>query len=318
MQSYEGVRVLVTGASGFLGSHTARALVSRGAEVHTLVRSGSADDANNPKVNTHVGDVTDYQSLLTCFRKAAPRIVFHLAGDTSARRSQGGWDALMRSFDVNLVGTINVIRAADECRPTVKSIVRAGGLEEYGLAGVPYVETAREQPVSPYSASQVAATHFCQAIQLQMEFQIVTVRPALVYGPGQRTAFFIPALIQSCLAGNDFDMTAGTQARDLIYIDDVIEGILLAGAAEDARGAIINLSTGVEHSMATVSEMIGEMTGATTRIRRGGPSVQINDLQHLYASNDVAKKLLGWEPRISLEEGLARTIDAARSAGASR
>ena len=314
MISYEGVRVLVTGASGFLGSHASRHLVQRGADVHALVRSSGAVDAlDGLPLTTHVGDVTDYQSVLDCFKKSSPRIVFHLAGDTSARRSQGGWDAVMRSFDVNLVGTINVIRAADELRPHVETVLRLGGLEEYGLAEVPYQETAREQPVSPYSASQVAATHFCQAIQLELEFQIVTMRPALVYGPGQRAGFFIPALIRSCLAGIDFDMTAGTQARDLLYIDDAIEGILLAGAREDLRGAIINLSTGVEHSMARVSEMIGELTGAKAQIRRGGPSVQINDLEHLYASNALAKRLLGWSPRISLEEGLSRTIAALRS-----
>jgi len=251
-------------------------------------------------------------------KKASPRVVFHLAGDVTARRSQGAWDVLMKSYDVNLVGTVHVIRAAEEYGASVASVVRVGGLEEYGRAAVPYVETAREEPVSGYSAAQVAATHFCQALQPRMQFQIVTLRPALIYGPGQRLSFFIPSLIASCLARNDFDMTEGSQGRDLIYIDDVVEGILIAGATDKLRGAIINLASGEEHTMNAVADTIPRLTKATIQIRRGARPTQANDLEHLYGSNELAKKLLGWTPRTSLEEGLSRTIEYLRSAAASR
>jgi nucleoside-diphosphate-sugar epimerase len=311
VSQYQGARVLVTGASGFLGSHAVRALVAQGARVHALVRpNASLERLNDVLVDLTIchGDVTDLPTIVDCFRKADPEIVFHLAGDVSTRRSQGGWDDVMRSIDVNLIGTINVIRAGAEQGNALKSLVRLGGLEEYGSAPVPYVESFREQPVSAYSAAQVAATHFSQAVQSKLEFQVVTVRPALVYGPGQSLTFFIPSLIESCLAGRTFDMTDGMQARDLIYVDDVIAGILLAGARGNLQGAIINLSTGQEHSMASIADKIRSLASSSIEIRKGARPTQPGDLQHLFGSPRLALELLGWAAQTTLDEGLSKTI----------
>src|SRR5439155_23050557 len=106
-----------------------------------------------------------------------------------------------------------------------------GGLEEYGTAPTPYDEFQREAPISPYSASQVATAHYVGVLQHHTMARIVTLRPALVYGPDQSTDFFIPSLIVSCLRGATFDMTDGTQGRDLLYIDDLVDAIVLAATA---------------------------------------------------------------------------------------
>ena len=146
------------------------------------------------------------------------------------RRFDGAWEAVERSLEVNLVGTINVLHAALESGAPVAAFVRAGGLEEYGLAATPFEESQREQPVSPYSASQVAATHYCEVLQRHTSVAIVTLRPALVYGPDQSTDFFIPGLIVSCLRGIDFEMTEGEQTRDLLFVDDLVDAFLLAAS----------------------------------------------------------------------------------------
>jgi nucleoside-diphosphate-sugar epimerase len=305
------MNVLVTGAGGFLGSHAVQALLAAGANVHGFVRTSSSLDrlaACNDRVEIHRGDVEDYASVLRCFCAASPEVVFHLAGDITARRSEGGWAAIERSIGINLVGTLNVIRAAEDSAAPVRAMVRAGGLEEYGTCATPFTERDREQPVSAYSASQVSATHFCQALQRQVEFAMVTVRPALVYGPGQALDFFIPQLIESCLAGVDFDMTEGTQKRDLVYIDDVVAGLLLAASHPGLRGAIINLGTGEEHALSVVADQIVRLTGASIQVRRGARRIGPSDMEHLVASTEYAAATLGWRSQTSLADGLQLTV----------
>lgn len=312
MSDYSGVRVLVTGASGFLGSHVAERLVSEGAQVHAFIRDSSSTarlDHVAGSIVIHRGDVVDHASLLRCFRAASPEIVFHLAGDSTGRRSSGGWDAVDRSIAVNLAGTVNVLRAAAESGAGVRSVVRVGGLEEYGRCAIPFVEGDRELPVSSYSAAQVSATHFCQALQPDLTFQVVTARPALVYGPRQAHRFFIPQLIESCLAGTDFDMTDGTQGRDLVYVSDVVNGLLIAAATPDLRGSVINLATGEEHALFTVADHIVRMTRASIVVRKGARPTGHSDLQHLVGSTEHAARTLGWRSRIGLTDGLALTIE---------
>jgi nucleoside-diphosphate-sugar epimerase len=311
MNTYKGSRILVTGASGFLGSHAVRALISNGAEVHGLVR-GSATlerlESLEGDLRIHRGDLLDYPSLAACIEAADPVIIMHLAGDVAARRSLGEWEDLRRSVDVNLVGTLNLVRAAAESNANIESMVRVGGLEEYGRAPVPFVEGAREEPVSAYSAAQVAATHFCQTLQPQLRFQLATVRPALVYGPLQGKSFFIPQLIEACIEGKDFDMTDGTQSRDLVYVDDVIDGILLAATARNLRGAVVNLASGKELTVASIADMIVRLTGAAISIHRGGRETSPAEIDHLVGSTALARSLLGWEAKTPLEEGLEHTI----------
>ena len=310
MGDYSGVRVLVTGASGFLGSHASDSLVSRGADVHVFIRNTSSTallaDVKD-RIAFHYGDLTDYGSLLGCFQSSKPEIVFHLAGDASARRSEGGWNAVRASIETNLLGTINVLRAASESEG-VESVVRVGGLEEYGHSPTPFRELNREQPVSAYSAAQVAAAHFCQALQPDLAFQVVTIRPALVYGPRQGQRFFIPQLIESCLSGTDFDMTDGTQSRDIVYVDDVVDGLMLAGMKDDQRGAVINLSSGREHAISEIAEQVVRLTGSSIQLRRGSRPTHHSDLRHLVGSTDHAERTIGWRARTSMREGLERTV----------
>ena len=226
LETLTGKRVLVTGATGFLGSHLSARLVRERAEVHALVRPGS-DRSRLALIAGEIrfweGDVADPASLVRALAGGAPNAVFHLAADTGVRRLGEGWDGLERSIRVNLQGTMAVIRAALEAAHPVARIIRVGGLEEYGDGPTPYLETQREQPISPYSASQVAGTHYAEMVQRGTDVPIVTLRPALIYGPGQSSDFLIPSLILSCLRNEDFDLTSGTQHRDLLHVDDFVD-----------------------------------------------------------------------------------------------
>jgi nucleoside-diphosphate-sugar epimerase len=305
-------RVLVTGASGFIGSHLVTRLLAEGAVVHVLLRPGASADrlgAVRHALRVHEGDVTYPPSVRTAVAKSKPHVVFHLAADTGVRRLSEGWAGVERSVEVNLRGTLTVLRAALESPTPVKRFVRAGGLEEYGSGPTPYVETQRERPISAYSASQVAATHYCEMLQRGSDTGIVTLRPALVYGPGQSADFLIPSLIASCLRGEDFDMTAGTQHRDLLYVDDLIDAFVLAATRDGLRSEVINVGHGVEHAIGDVADAIVRLTGSRSRIRFGAKPERGADLAHLVTTTTRAAEVLGWRARVPLEEGLRRTIE---------
>ena len=302
----------MTGASGFIGSHLARRLVALGADVHAVVRPGGRtqrlDDVRR-SITEHPGDVCDYESIARSYREARPAVVFHLAADTTVRRFDDGWRAVERSLAVNLHGTLNVLRGALESDAPVAAFVRVGGLEEYGAGETPYDESQREQPISPYSASQVSATHYCQVLQPRTPTAIVTLRPALVYGPDQSSDFFIPSLIASCLRGVAYEMTEGTQGRDLLYVDDLVDAFILAATRPGLRGEVINLGHGEEHRIVDVAREIARLAGSESLLHIGVKPSRAGDLEHLAARSERAHALLGWSPRIGLREGLERTVD---------
>lgn len=305
-------RILVTGGAGFIGSHLARRLAAGGHEVHVLHRPGgdlARLGGDLAALRRWACDLADASGLAAVITGSRPDAVFHLAGDTRLRHLDAELSGVLPSLDRNVRGTLDVVLAANAAR--VPLLIRVGGLEEYGRGPVPYVETQREEPVSPYSASQVAATHYLRMLAPHLACRAVTVRPALVYGPAQSPSFLIPSLIEHCFAGRDFTIRAKGHARDLLYVDDLVDALLLTLDAPLPAGDIVNVGSGHEVTMGDVAAAVVRLTGASIRLL-DAPEGPGPGLPHLYASHAKATAVLGWRPRIGLEEGLARTIDAFR------
>jgi nucleoside-diphosphate-sugar epimerase len=313
MLSLTSVPVLVTGASGFIGSHLVRRLVREGAAVHALVRPKSSlhriADVQN-QVTLWQSDLSDAARLKTSIESVRPQVIFHLAAGTAGRRASDDVKSVRESLESNLVGTLNLIEAIESAKLDLRCLIRAGGLEEYGNGPFPYDERQRESPVSAYSASQVATTHVCQMITGRTGLPIVTIRPALTYGPGQSSDFFIPSLIAHALRGEDFTMTSGQQTRDLLYIDDLIEAFIRAATATGIAGHIINIGSGRDYRIIDVAHAIVRITGSKIQLKVGDASERPSQIRRLLASIDRARELLNWTPQIDLETGLARTIES--------
>jgi UDP-glucose 4-epimerase len=310
------VHVLVTGATGFIGSHLVQALVDSGANVHAFTRGSSSLHRLGrcaSSITIHRGDVTDRVTVEECIRAANPEVVFHLAADLSARQADAGPDAADKSLAVNLEGTVNVVRAAAGSGTRVMKLVRTGSIGEYGNADTPFDERTHEQPLSPYASSLVAATNFCREIAPRVGFDLITVRPALVYGPGQDERFFISQLVKACLDGADFEMTEGNQKRDFIYVEDVVAGVLATAVAEGLGGEVLNLATGEGHLLAEVAQLVLELTGSSIQIKLGARQSTQADLPDHVSSPLHAAELLGWRAGVGLEEGLRRTIEVERA-----
>lgn len=311
--NFNGKRVFVTGATGFIGSHLVRRLVNAGADVHILLRNNSSTYRINDVIKRlhlwHV-DITDYKSLCLCYREIKPEIIFHLAVFRNVERVP---ELIEPMFEINLRGTANLLRAIADEGVVLECFINTGTCEEYGDGPVPFEETQRESPVSPYSASKVAATYLCQMLFKTKGMPIVTLRPFLTYGPYQLSDMFVPSLISHCIQGKNFSMTLGDQTREFNYIDDIIDAYLLVPGRKDAIGEIINIGNGIEYNVRDVGDKIISMMKSKNQLLVGSLPKRPGEARNFYCNNEKAKRLLGWSSKISLDDGLKRTIKWYRS-----
>ena len=314
MRSLRSKVVLVTGAAGFIGSHLARQLLEKGAEVHVLLRRDTDQFRIQDfieKLTVWYGDLQDHQSIVSCIRNSRPQVIFHLASFRNVTRDQ---ELIEPMIDINLKGTMNLVRGVFEEKINLECFINTGSSEEYGDGAAPFNENQREMPVSPYSASKVAATYFCQMLHKSMGLPVSTFRPFLTYGPQQDTDMFIPSLIHHCLEGKDFPMTEGNQTREFNYVDDVVDAYVRAACSPKAIGEIINIGNGIEYRIKDVAEKIVHMMGNPIKLLFGSIPKRPGETDHFLCSNKKARELLGWSPRVSLHEGLERTISWFKSA----
>jgi nucleoside-diphosphate-sugar epimerase len=315
-----GATVLISGGTGFLGSHLVRRVTGLGARVQLLVRTASSLDRVadvQPVPDFTRIELDDAAGLGACVRAVRPDFVFLAAGSTSDRgRDHSGEAAAGRSYEANVIGTRRVLESISAEAPAAK-VIRIGSLAEYGVGPLPFREDQREQPASPYAASQVAATHLGQALHRQMGLQVATMRVALTYGPAQSTSFLIPSLIMACLEGRPFDLASASHTRDLIFVDDVMDALVAAALAGGLAGEVVNIGSGREYRIGDVAAMIVRLTGAGIELRPSRTAAVGTEVQRLVCDSERARQLLEWQARTPIEEGLERTIAWYRSSRAS-
>jgi len=311
MTSLEGVRVLVTGGTGFIGSHLAERLVAEGAEV-TLAVEPRASKANVAsilgRVRVHGVDLRDGQTVRQLVRECQPSKVYHLAavGVTEP-------DLHPRlAVQANVIGTLNLLEALNETG--CDCFINTGTCYEYGHNNPPMREDQMVDPVNAYAASKSAACLFCTMYDRTRGYPIVTVRPFTVYGPRQSPRALIPQTILSALRGaqglaKDFAMTGGDQTRDFTYVDDIVEGYIRASLSEEAIGQTINLGAGEERPIKDVVLRVLELMSNPVKPLIGALPYRPREIWRLYSDSSKARELLGWQPQVGLEDGLRKTIE---------
>ena len=301
---WEGVRVLVTGGSGFIGSHLVESLLERGADLHCLLRPQSRADrlgSVRASLRVHRADLGDRAAVEEVIRAARPEVVFHLAavGVTDVNV------APLLAVRVNVEGTLNLLQALDG---QYRVLVHVGTCYEYGDNEPPFREEQWPRPWLTYAITKATVWHFCRQFVRSRGWPLVVVRPFSVYGPRQPSSTFIPACICAALKGRDFAMTGGEQRRDFVYVSDVVDGMLRAASNPAAIGSTFNLCSGHEVSLYKVACRVVELVGRPIAIRRGAVPYRDNEVWRLVGDNSRARRVLGWTPRVSLTEGLRRTI----------
>ncbi|MFI2765856.1 NAD-dependent epimerase/dehydratase family protein [Ruegeria faecimaris] len=300
-------RVLITGASGFIGSHLARACLVRGDEVAVLTRPGSSLDrlqgASGIRVFTDgYSDVAAIKRVANAFR---PQVVLHTAAQTKFAETDDLAD-LNASILQNLSTLVAILSALAICDQPPDAFVRTGSIAEYGDIKLPYVETSRENPRNSYGASLVAGTQYIEMAQPRLPFKAVTARLALTYGPGQSEDFFIPHAIGRLLRKAPVFLHRPHDRRDLIHIDDIVEALLLIADAPDKAGSVINVVTGDAPDMAAVARELQVLTGAAPDMVSSAPP-KYDPILLVSDPSQMAERY-GWSAKIALREGLERTV----------
>lgn len=301
-QKLSGRKTLVVGGRGFIGSHVVETLLDTGALVTTLSLSEPLSPIEREGFEHVTGDIRDPDSLRKCLSKREFDYVINSGGyiDHSPYFS-GGRDLI----DQHFLGTMNLL---DQVRgPDLKGYVQIGSSDEYGALEAPQNENSREAPISPYSLGKVASAHLLQMLRRTENLPAVIVRLFLVYGPGQDHRRFMPQVIRGCLANQVFETSEGMQVRDFCYVDDVVNAILLAMVSERARGKVINVASGEPVTIREVIKKVVSMVGRG-KADFGKITYRAGENMALYADIKLAKKILAWQPAITLDEGLKRTI----------
>ena len=305
---------LVTGGAGFIGSHIAERLLRQGDRVRVLdnLATGRREnleplrEAGGERFEWAEGDIRD---LETC-RRACEGVatVFHKAALASVQRS------IERPADttaVNVVGSVNVLTAAREAG--LRRLVSASASSVYpDTPTLPKHERMEPAPRSPYAASKLAAEQFSKVASLTLGLPTVSLRYFNVFGPRQdphsQYAAVIPLFIEALLDGKRPTVFGdGHQSRDFTYIDNVVEANLRAAVCEDGTGEPVNVACGERYSLLTLLEVLGRILGRTAdpefRPARAG------DVLHSQAAIEKAERMLGFQPSISFEDGLRRTVE---------
>ena len=310
-----GREILVTGAGGFIGSHLVEELVKRGNKVRAFVRHTSManvgllvylPDKIRRTIRIISGDVRDPDAV----RKAADGcdVIFHLAASVAIPYS---YLHPREVLETNLMGTLNVLTAARDLK--VGRVIQTSTSEVYGTAQSVLIDECHPlQGQSPYSASKIAADKLVQSFYRSFGIPVAVVRPFNTYGPRQSNRAVIPMIISQGLMRNEIKLGSLEPSRDFTFVTDTVEGFIRIAEVDEVLGEEVNLGTGRAISIGDLVRMICTLLGKesleiieeSTRLRP-----KASEVWRLQADYSKAKRLLGWEPHVSLPVGLRKTIE---------
>jgi dolichol-phosphate mannosyltransferase len=299
-------RVLVTGASGFVGANLARRLAGEGYPVHLLVPPGSSAwrlVGLGADARLHEADLADAAAVTQLVRAVRPEWVFHLA----AHGAYSWQTDARRMVQTNVLGTINLLEA---CAQTgCEAVVNAGSSSEYGEKDHAPSEDEILDPNSAYAATKAAATHFCRLAARQYGLRAVTLRLYSVYGPWEEPGRLWPTLVEHALRGTLPPLADPEVARDFVEVSDVVEAFLLAaGRADQPPAAVYNVGTGVQTTLRDLVELVRCELGVAAPPQWGTMPRRSWDTTVWVADGRRIQDALGWRPRQTLAAGLARFV----------
>jgi dTDP-glucose 4,6-dehydratase len=309
------MKILVTGADGFIGSHLTELLVKQGFDVRAFVLYNSfntwgwldhCDDAVKGKFEVFTGDIRDPYGVKTAMKGCD--VVLHLAALIAIPYSYHSPDTYI---DTNIKGTLNIVQAAKELG--IQKVVQTSTSEVYGTAQfVPITEDHPLQGQSPYSASKIGADQIALSFYTSFNTPIAVLRPFNTYGPRQSARAVIPTIISQIAAGKKIiQLGALSPTRDFSFVEDTANGFIKAMQCDAVNGTVTNIGSGFEISILDTAELIANLMGKDVDFvldpERLRP--EKSEVERLFASYDKAKRLMNWEPAYGGLEGFKKGLE---------
>ncbi|MDD9269943.1 SDR family NAD(P)-dependent oxidoreductase [Paenibacillus sp. GCM10023248] len=313
-----GKHALVTGAAGFIGSHLVHQLVLEGAKVQAFIRYNSSNSRGfldtlptdiQKEIEVIKGDLRDPYAVYRAVK--GNDTIFHLGALIAIPYSYLHPNDVVQT---NVVGTLNIAQAALELGAS--RLIHTSTSEVYGSARyVPMDETHPLQGQSPYSASKIGADKIIESFYCSYALPAVTVRPFNSYGPRQSMRAVIPTIINQALHQSEIVLGNLTSSRDLTFVEDTARAFIHAAVHDGAIGQVINAGSGNEISVGELADKIKQLIGRDLPVRVASERVrpEKSEVDRLFSDSSKAAALIGWKPSVTLEQGLARTIDWIKS-----
>jgi nucleoside-diphosphate-sugar epimerase len=286
-------KVLVTGGNGYLGSFLVKALQKEGSSVSILDSKKSGDK------NEFAVDITDKDAVEKLILKIKPEIVFHLAAILNRNRDFQNHDKIMQ---VNYTGTMNLLRAMEDI--PYQNFIFASSSEIYGNNDSPFMENMTPKPTSPYSMSKIFAETGIELFSDLYKKPYTIIRIFNFFGPDMPESFFIPELFNALKSGKTFRMTKGEQARDFLYVNDVVQALLLSAQNSKAVGKIFNVCSGKSTTMKELALSFKTELKSKSKIEFGALPYRENEIWNMTGSNSKIKKSLGFKVNYSVKQAI--------------
>lgn len=307
-------KVLVTGAGGFIGSHLIERLIDLGAYAKSFVRYNSRNDwglleiippQKRDSLEIVSGDLQDYDAVYSAAKDVD--VIFHLGSLISIPYS---YNRPRDTIENNVLSTLNILTAARDLG--VEKVVHTSSSEVYGTAlYVPIDEKHPLQGQSPYSASKIGADKIAESFFCSFDLPVATIRPFNTYGPRQSARAIIPTIITQAIEQETIKLGSLFPTRDYTYVKDTVNGFIRMAESKSSIGEVINIGSNFEISMGDLAQRISSLLNKDINIMQDSSRVRPikSEVKRLWCDNTKAKRLLDWEPQVTLDEGLMETIE---------
>jgi dTDP-glucose 4,6-dehydratase len=303
----EKLKILVTGATGFVGVHIVPELIKRKYNVFILERyvPGRYDLGKRKDVKKVFGDIREYFAIKQVIHDVQPDVVIHLVAISPVAYS---FDRPHEVLETNLLGTVNLAEACLREVPDFQHFLFASTSETYGNGPSPKTEKTQQNPNSPYAVSKLACEKYLFYLRDAYGFPMTILRNFNTYGRKDNAHFVVERTIVQMLQEEVVRLGDPTPKRDFLYIDDHVNSYLTCIQNPEAKGEVFNFCTGRETSIEQLIDLIAKLTDFKGEILWNTVPARPLEIKEVVGDYSKAKRILGWQPQFALEEGLKLTV----------
>jgi nucleoside-diphosphate-sugar epimerase len=293
----KGKKILVVGGNGYLGKFLVKVLRENEADIFVISRN--CEQSNSQ----FTVDITNFDETYKVIQKIKPDIVYHLAANISRNRDFTIYEEMAT---VNVQGTLNILKSLEGIDA---HFIFTSSSEIYGNNASPFHENQIPKPVSPYSLTKINAEILVQTYSTNQSKKFTNLRVFNFYGESMPEGFFIPQMIQSLKKGEDFLMTKGEQVRDFLYVGDVVKALVLTAKNTSSYGETMNVCSGKGTKLSQLAAAVNTSMKTKAKIVLGAIPYRDNEVWEMIGDNSKIKKIIGFEPKISIDKGIEIVIN---------